>query len=250
MKINGTALLQQAVEAASAGGGDVLDMGEDLDMLARRSGVVIDSLNLTPELLGKRESEFDAALPAGASEITWGPGGGISTIPPTMVSRWGILLASGYVDFEGFILPGGTLADRELWQDRAIGISVGRPYMARWARELDADGRDKVLFYPTAQVDYTIRLWGTIPAVESIEQGIVYDLPQGLARFFRAELAIDICRARGQPVRPELFAEASTAADRLEGVESRHRPRVSPRWLVGDFYDHLRAGVGLPGGEY
>lgn len=228
MTITGEALIRQALDGVL--GGDAT--ADQLEFMARRSRVLIDSLNLSEEMLGKRESEHDAALAAGAASFTWGAGGVIDTLPPAAVRRWAIIEDNGAED------PRGELATPAEWSIRETAYGrTGRPVLAWWRREPDAAGRQQITVAPTPAEAVNLRFWALIPALEQVDLGTTYTLPAGVAAYVSLSMAIDAGAAYSMPVSPALYAERAAAADRLQSVPSDEVQQADPRWLVGQAYD-------------
>ena len=257
-QVSGREILQNALEPIT-GAYDHSPAVEDLDVLSRRSKFVIDSANLSPELLGQRAQEFRGTLLRGENQLRWGADtgagavytvnadrslGAVSEDLPIDISRWTYQYSDGagteripYLD---------RPATTEEWTVRRAAYRAdyrSYPQMLRFVQN-ETGGVYPLLFWPTVDREYIIRLYAVVPALSMIHNNETpMDLPQGVAAYLSAALTVDGCKAFGFPVRPEMLNDLHAAAERLAGKPETKIQRVSsPRWLVGDRYDFERFG--------
>ena len=226
-KFKGNDLLLGALESVTSQVDDA-EADENLDKLARRSAVVIDSANLNPALLGERSGEFDVTVAEHASSFTWGTDGDIPGPPPAEIDYWGILIGGNIHE----MTPRGALTPLSEWRLRANLSAGGYPRMLYWRRDVDGGGRHVLRFAPAADQEYTFRLHAQIPALTRISRSAEYDLPQGVAAYLQAIIALDACTGLGVAQRPEHAAAVRSARRALMRVDAPVRRRITdPSWL-------------------
>ena len=254
MRITGDAILASALEAITGERADGNDATDDLDVLARRSRHVIDSANLSTDVLGERATAYCVTVTNGSNSFLWGPGGDVfdplveevldpntqavsdsltraarhDVLPPSDVAYW--TWQDG--DYERFVTPGGRLTPLQEWLNHDwLGVG-GWPRLLYWTRRVNEKNQSLFQFAPTAQEDYTLNLYAQVPALEQVERGKTYDLPRGLAAYLIQLIAIDGCQPFNFTPRPEMHAALKAAERGLGKVRNRFVARAnSPDWL-------------------
>ena len=127
--------------------------------------------------------------------------------------------------------PNGRLSSLDEWLNHDWIGTGGWPRLLYWQRNLDANQRAVFLFAPS-EGGYTLNLYAQVPALDRVERGEEYDLPQGVAAYLIALLAIDACQPFRTPPRPEMFTALKMAERGLQRVPAPPQARVSsPDWL-------------------
>ena len=255
MLIMGDDILASALESITGERSDGSDATSDLDVLARRSAHVIDSANLSSNVLGGRARAFCVRLTPGTDRFTWGPGGDVfdpnvvytpdvdltdeqnaaarqaamrNVLPPTYVRYW------TWVDgeYERKVTPGGRLNTLDEWLNHDWLGTGGWPRLLYWERDLNHNQQTVFLFAPEADADYLLNLYAVVPVLDRVERGREYNLPQGVAAYLIALLAIDGCQPFNMAPRPDMYAALKSAERGLGNVPGRFRARAtSPDWL-------------------
>ena len=261
MVITGDEILEAALETVTSAG-RYRDLRHEADRLSRRSRFVIDSANLSADVLGRNELEY-VVYPRTPDYFLWGPGvdvGPDSARPsnvraelPIEVGYWKFAL-SGDVT-EQTAEANGRLTPLRDWVRRDSQRNPGGyPRMLYWSRDLAANRRDigdnpptgtQVFRFWPASSGYRFIVYATVPAITEVRRGATYDLPQGVANYLVRLLAVDAQEMFGFPPRPELFGSLKSAAQGLSATDQTAVSRVtSPDWqaLDGRFDITLRGG--------
>ena len=254
MQTTGAAILAHALQPITGASeyGDTLD----LDVLAARSAFLLDTLNLSRTQLGELSQEARAVLPAGGQSILWGPTGSVRAVlpdgslaadpapAPSEIARWTFRRPADTYAWRPPVRP----ADDVAWEDRLTIYgnfpSGGEPHLLRFDQSFDSAGNYPLRIYPSADREYEISLYGYTPPLERIDNDArPVNLPRGVAAYLSAALAMDAALAFGFPQTAGMINALAEASDRLEGRRETRIQRVNPRWLMGDGWDRVRAGV-------
>ena len=259
MRITGDHILQSALETVTGERPTGASATDDLDVIARRSQHVIDSANLSPGILGERTQAYCVHVPVGSDRFLWGPTPRATEndAPPADVfdpsidateeqradrktdPRYDLLPPSEVLywtwqdgDYEIKVTPDGRLTSLNEWLDRDFIGSGGWPRMLYWQRNLNAAQQAVFLFAPEADQEYQLNLYARVPALDRVERGRTYDLPQGLAAYLIALLAIDACQPFRTMPRPDMYAALKSAERGLQRVPAAPQAMAtSPDWL-------------------
>ena len=252
MRITGDQILQSVLEVVTTESPRGIDASRDLDVIAGRSGFVIDSINLAPARLGQRIQQFDVTPRRGATSFTWGPNGEVrdltrqvldvnnevdeaatdaaqrDLLPPSEVQYWTAVIAN----YEQRMTPGGRLTTPKEWLGRDFLAHGQWPRLLFWQRNLNANEQSVFLLAPPATGDVPLRLYATMPAIARVERGKSYDLPQGLAAYLIALLAIDASQPFSFQPTPQMYASLKGAERALASVPV-DEPAMpgSPDWM-------------------
>ena len=289
MRITGDTILQSALEAVTNERATGSDATEDLDTISRRSAHVIDSANLSPNLLGQRTAPCDVTVEAGTDRFTWGlvsvssrgatmpadpvdpqarpvheltavdgdrsPGlyswdgsewvgprlNHVQLHPPSEVDYWTVV-REGY---EYRVTPNGRLTQLYQWLNRSFLGVGGWPQMLYWQRNLNDAGLQTFEFAPATVERMVFRVYAKAPALADVKRGESYELPQGVAAYLIALLAIDACQPFGFQPTPAMFSALKMAERGIRKIPQPPAARaVSPDWLDldgrGGHYGHHR----------
>ena len=251
MQITGDEILEAALETVTSSG-RYGDIRPEADRLARRSRFVIDSANLSADVLGRNALQYDV-YPTTPDYFLWGPEVDVGSDPlrptnvraelPIEVDYWKISLAGDVTETEPE--ENGRLTPLRDWVRRDSRRQPGGyPRMLYWSRDLAANRRDVdanlpagtqvFRFWPEAS-GYRFIVYAQVPAITQVRRGVTYDLPQGVANYLVRLLAVDAQEMLGFPPRPELFGSLKSAAQGLSSTDQTPASRVtSPDWLAID----------------
>lgn len=234
MKITGEEIIEAVLESVTAERPTGSDATEDADVIARRSRWVIDSANLSPNLLGQRTVPHAVSIAPDTDTITWAatakdpPENHINSHPPSEIEYWTVVVGGE----EYRTAPSGRLTSLDEWLLRTDLGSGGWPRMLYWERNLNANGEQVLRFAPVATQEYEFRIYAKTPYLVQVERGQEYDLPQGLAAYLIALMTIDAATPFGFQVTPQMSAALKAAEYGLRKVPAPRRARASsPDWL-------------------
>ena len=264
MIISGNDLLLGALELITGDSGlPGRSNDADLDMLARRSRSVLDSLNLDTGTAVGGAVEHGVLVPAGSDSFTWGPAGsggaggdvrapGASltdpnaqrAAPPTELRTW------GYVDTAGerLVASNYALLDAERFAVAASDFNdpESDPFYIYWEKTLRGGGYT-FRMAPAVNRAVEIFLYAFVPRITEIERGGSYELDNGFSTYLQYQLALDAAPVFGFQVSPDLNARALAAADRI-GQFTREAEILevsNPSFLIGEPWDRIRRGSGF-----
>ena len=262
MLISGEDLLLGALELITGANGLPGSASGDLDLMARRSRSVLDSLNLDTGTAVGGAIQHDVLVPAGADSFTWGPAGtdgqgGDVRVPgadlsdpmaaraaaPTEIRTW------GYVDVAGerIVASNYALLDPERFAVAQADYDdpEADPFYLFWEKTIQ-DGGYRFRLAPAVNRPVNIFLYAFVPRITEIERGGRYELDAGFSTYLQYQLALDAAPVFDFPVSPDLHARALAAADRVGQFtrESEILQVSNPSWLIGEPWDQRRRGRG------
>ena len=229
MILSGDEILQAALETVTSGRDHSED---DLNLVSRRSGFVLDTLNIRNETTVGGVVKVGVLLKRGQTSFTFGPGGDISRPAPTGVRTW------GYVDGGGteINMTPATLLTAEQWASAQQDQDQDDPRWLYWDKVLSG-GLYTFHVLPAGARDVQIYLYAFIPKLDRVNRGTQagYELEPGMAQFFINKLAIDVAPLFGLDVPPSVRSAARSAANNSDRFQSENTPLnvVNNSFLLG-----------------
>lgn len=148
--------------------------------------------------------------------------------PPSSVRYW----AWWDGTYERMQTPDGRLTPINEWRHRSYYVRGGWPRLLFWQRNLNSDGLQEFEFAPRTDARYTVRVYATVPAITQVERGQTYDLPQGVAAYIIALLAIDGAKPFGFEPSPAMYGALKAAERELKKVPFQiGAVPTSPDWM-------------------
>lgn len=227
MVVKGEALLRAALSEV-IGPADASQEDHIRDA-ANLAPIHLDSLD--QRLLSGGAASRDVTLQPGTASFTWGPGGDIDAPVPAGEPPQGGVISWSRMD-GGQEYAQGQIADTFTYQAFTDKETPGRP--ALLYRDRSGGGSRATFFVlPIPDVEYTLRLYGTIPALRTINRNTNYDLPDGVAAFVSLSLAdylVPHFALQGVP--PGLGAKLVEARNAVvQSTRGRIIPRPEPGWM-------------------
>ena len=236
MIIKGSELLARAAEVLTAGQADE----HVLDLLARRSAHVLDSLNLERATTVGGVLKVPVSLSIGDESFTWGSGGDVDRDPPSEVRAWSYLDTAGQ-EISRASTPSTIDTDAYIASRRTYSTPQPDPLWLYWPRTLE-NGRYTFYLVPPTSRALTLFVYAFVPRLEKIEKGMDYELDRGVSSYLIYSLAIDSAPALDVQLSPEVYTAALSAADRIGKFAREEKVlQASPRWQIGNpHFGHRR----------
>ena len=212
-----------------------------MNMLARRSRHVLDSMNTEPATTVGGVVKVPVTLATGAASFTWGPGGDVDRPPLSDIRAWAYEDAGGLERWRG---PSAVL-NAPQWSAIQDQYSQPRdtPLWLWWPRTLE-DGRYTIHVAPAVSRPTRLFVYADVPRIVEVERGAdgrQYELDPGVASYLIYKLAIDAAPVLDLPLPPEVYSGALAAAERV-GQFNRESAalQAAPEWLIGHYYSRRK----------